>query len=672
MNVRAPASIDGADRSTRAVTLVDLRQAKLESSDMGTVLSRSEGVNVQRAGGLGSEARFSLAGFDESQVRFFIDGVPLEFSGYPFGFQNVPVAFGEKIEIHKGVLPIQFGADALGGAFNLVTDRATAGTRAFASYELGSFGYQRFSSGLRHRDAATGLFGKAEAFVDHSNNDYPVFVDVADRTGLITEQKVYRFHDRYDAAGGNVEVGVVDRSWAKRLLLRGFVTEYAKDIQNNVIMTVPYGEAREGALSSGAHLRYENGLADGIFLRAVAGYVHTRTDFLDTTECIYNWFGQCANQQVVPGEIGFSASDVSLWDNSGFLRGSVDWEFLSDHRLRFATSPTLLARTGDNRLVDGNDAHASARDMLKWVNGLEEESHFFDGAFSNQIFAKSYVQQLWGTDTYNGVPAHFEATRVLWGYGDGLRYDFTSEVFAKASYEWATRLPEAVEVFGNGGFIVQNMSLNPERSHNANLTLAVDELPTLSGRLDGNVTGFFRDADNLIVLLPLGDTLQHQNVYEAEVWGVEGSFAWLSPGDYLQLGGNVTYQSLRNTSGEGALSAFEGERIPNKPYFWTNGHIRLQERDLASTGDSLSFTWRTRFVHDFYINWEGAGRKGPDDSVPSQLLHSAVLTYVTPKTGLAQLAFSGEVQNLTDERAYDVWGAQRPGRAFYFKTSLTY
>jgi outer membrane receptor protein involved in Fe transport len=310
--------------------------------------------------------------------------------------------------------------------------------------------------------------------------------------------------------------------------------------------------------------------------------------------------------------------------------------------------------------------------LFKWVNGLEYEAQLLTGKVVNTAFVKHYLQNARSMETFADQTTQRFADRLLWGFGDGLRYAPLDWLFVKASYEFATRLPEPKELFGNGGFLLENLGLEPERSHNVNLTLALDDLAAPSGKLNGNVTGFFREANNLIVLFPVGETLRYENVYEARVWGVEGALSWLSPGDYLELGGNATYQSLRNESDEGPLSLFEGERIPNKPYFWANGRVRLQKRAFAAPGDQLSLSWYSRYMHDFYRNWENAGRKGPEDSVPDQLTHGAVLAYVTSSERAQRLGLSGEVHNITDERVFDFLGVQRPGRAAYFKATLTY
>jgi vitamin B12 transporter len=661
----------GLDRSSNAVTVVDLQRAKLESSDLAAVLARTEGVNVQRAGGLGSQARFSLAGFDDTQIRFFVDGVPLEYAGYSFGLQNVPVNFAKRVEIHKGVVPVRLGADALGGAFDLITDRSTRGTRAMASYGLGSFGTHRLNAGLRHRDAGTGLFAKAEAFFDKSENDYPVRVKVSDRTGITKETTAYRFHDAYKASGGNLELGIVDKPWARRLLARGFITDYDKELPHNVIMTVPWGEARSGGRSWGASLRYENDFAH-TSIRAVAGYANQRADLYDKPGCNYDWFGQCRTAQLTRAELGTMPSDRTIRDQSGFLRATIEQTLHPNHKLSFATAPTYTKRMGDDRLVDAFDGYENPKRMLKWITGLEYEANAFDDALQNMLFVKSYFQEVGHHEVAALTKTKREKRRALWGVGDGLRYNILPWLFAKASYEYAIRLAEPRETFGDGQVIYENVALRPERSHNTNLSLAVSQLVTLVGTFDGAITGFHREASDLMILAQFGDILQFQNIRDARALGVEGSFMWVSPGEYVELWGNITYQDSITQSRDARVGKFQGDRIPNRPYFWANARLRLQKRAAFAENDELSLTWHTRFVRSFYLNWEGAGRKGPEDAVPDQLVHSAVLSYLVRQQNERLIAFTSEVQNITDARNYDFYGVQKPGIAVFGKVTLVF
>src|SRR4051812_37457130 len=190
--------------SARAITVIETRQARERSADLGEVLSRAQGIQVRRSGGLGSEARFSLDGLYDEQIRVFLDGIPLRFAGLGLGIANVPVELVERVEVHRGVVPIALGADALGGAIDLITDPSWV-NRGSASYEVGSFGTHRATLTARAHDPGTGVALGLALFFDRAKNNYVIDVDVPDAQGQPHPVRVRRFHDAYTAAGGSVE-----------------------------------------------------------------------------------------------------------------------------------------------------------------------------------------------------------------------------------------------------------------------------------------------------------------------------------------------------------------------------------------------------------------------------------------------------------------------------------
>lgn len=675
VTVRGPSEAERRRQSAEAVTVVETERAKRESADMGEVLARTQGVGVRRGGGLGSTTRFSLNGLTDDQVRFFLDGVPLELAGYPFGIANVPVNLADRIEIYSGVVPVRFGADALGGAVNLVSDQDISGTHAAGSYEVGSFDTHRLTLSGRHLHEPSGFFTRVNGFFDYSKNDYPVDVEVPDERGRLSPARVYRFHDAYRATGGNAEVGFVRRPWAKRLLLRAFVTDYDKDYQHNIVMTVPYGGVTYGELSAGTTLRYEQDLGHGVSLDALGGYAYTRGDFLDVATCVYDWFGRCVRERRQPGETDSRPHDQVYWDHSGFWRVNLGWRLHPQHALRLAIAPTYLTRTGDERRQSdptARDPLTAERNLLTLVNGFEYELDLFGDRLENIAFVKQYVQMLESEEPRpGGIFRRRDRDTHRFGVGDALRFRFTRFLYAKASYEWATRLPRPDEVFGDNAFIIANLELEPETSHNANLGFTVDAKRTPGGDFRGTVNGFLRDADQLIVLLGNDRVQSYQNVFSARSMGVEGALGWTSPGEYLWLDGNVTYQDFRNTSEEGTFGDFAGDRIPNRPYLFANGTARLQFGGVVAPRDELSFTWNTRYVHEYFRGWESVGLREFKQVIAAQLVHGVGLGYLVRGDGTS-LSTTLEVQNLTDELVFDFFGVQRPGRAFYMKTTAEF
>lgn len=673
LTVRAASGAERLRRSAQAVTVIETEQAARQSADMGEVLARSEGVGVSRTGGLGSSTRFSLNGLTDDQVRFLIDGLPLDMAGYPFGLANVPVNLVRRVEIYRGVVPVRFGADALGGAVNLVSDGETRGTHGEASYQVGSFGTHRVTLAGRHLHEPSGLFVRASGFYDRADNDYFIDVDAPNEKGKLSPARVRRFHDAYEAWGAQMETGFVHRPWARRLLLRGFATGFDKDLQHNVVMTVPYGDAEFSRLAAGATLRYEHDLTDSVSVDLVGGYGYGRTTFLDVGTCVYDWFGQCLRERARPGEIAAFPRDQIQWQHGAYARLNVGWTLNPAHALRLSIAPTLVTRTGDDRIPSApgtRDPMSAVHDLGTLVTGLEYEADLFDDRVENLLFIKDYVQLARSREDIPGgtVLEHRRDTHRV-GVGDALRVRIADGLQAKASYEWAVRLPRPDEAFGDGVLVAANLQLEPETSHNVNLGLSAERDFEPIGSVRGEVNGFLRAADNLIVLLGNDEVFSYQNVYGARSLGVEASAGWTSPGRWVELGGNGTWQDFRNSSSEGAFGGFEGDRIPNRPWLFANAQARVNLDALTPLDDELSVTWTLRYVHEFFRGWESLGKRSSKQIVPSQTLQAAGVTWrlLAP----VDVSLTAEVQNLTDAPTYDFFGAQRPGRAFYLKTTAS-
>ena len=660
-------------QSAEAVTVVETARARRETVDLGEVLARTQGVGVRRGGGLGSDARVSLGGLSGEQIRVFLDGVPLELAGFPFGVANVPVNLIDRIEVYSGVVPIRFGADALGGGINLVTEQnASPGSHGGASYQVGSFGTDRATLTARHLDATSGMYARIDGLLDHARNNYPVDVEVADEHGHEQPARLPLFHDRYTALGGAVELGVVDRPWARRLALRGFGSGFDKQVQSDPSMARIYGDVSYGERTAGGSARYQQALGGGVAIDAVAGYVFTRGALRDVSTCRYDWYGNCFATGA-PGEIDTRPHDQRTWQHTGFARLDASWALAPGHRLALSVAPSYATRSGHERRDAGLlfDPLSGERRLFGVVSGFEYQVELFGDRLENIAFAKHYLQRLNSETPQPGglfMPLDRDTQRP--GFGDGLRYRFAEWLYAKASYEWATRLPRPAEVFGDNVFIAPSFALVPETSHNVNAGLTVDGGTTAAGAFSATATGFLRESKHLIALFG-ADHQSYQNVSGARAVGVDAAAAWTSPGDYLSLDGNFTYQDVRNTSSDGVFGAFDGVRIPNQPYLFGGGAARFMLRDVVVPRDQLVLSATSRYVHAFYRSWENLGLASSKDQIAAQLVHGAGVSYLA-RRALGTVTVTLEVDNLSDAKVFDFYGLQRPGRGVSLKSTLEF
>lgn len=171
---------------------VDTRDLQNSTKSLGDALAKTPGLKLRESGGVGSDMNVMLDGFSGKHVKVFIDGVPQEGVGGSFGLNNIPVNFAERIEVYKGVVPVTFGADAIGGVINIVTKKSVLKRRNWfldAAYSYGSFNthksYVNFGQTLKN-----GFSYEVNAFQNYSDNNYWIDASVEDfETGRIDKTR---------------------------------------------------------------------------------------------------------------------------------------------------------------------------------------------------------------------------------------------------------------------------------------------------------------------------------------------------------------------------------------------------------------------------------------------------------------------------------------------------
>ena len=496
-----------------------------------------------------------------------------------------------------------------------------------------------------------------------------------DEVGRLEPFTVDRFHDAYAAGGVNLEFGVVELPWAERLSLRLFHTDFDKESQHNVVMTVPYGEDEFGGRTTGGTLRFERAFGERVAIDLVAEHSRSRNDFLDAGECVHDWFGNCIRERVQGDEIESRPRDQIRDEIATFARLSGIWQLAPRQSLQLSVSPTFTDVSGDERRqFDENqrDPLEDQRELLTAVAGVEHTWQSRAERVETIAFVKHYHQDVEADETLAGGTQRIrDRDSDDTGFGGSLRYRLAEGLFLESSYEFATGLPRPDELFGDGVLIRANLELQPETSHNVNLGVGVDRPFGSGARWRADVNSFLREADQLIVLLGNDREQSYQNVFEARSLGLELAGGWTSPGARYEIDANATWQEFTNESGDGAFGAFEGDRIPNRPYAFANLSARYRSFDPLSLPGELTLALNSRYVDEFFRGWESAGLRAFKQSVDSQLSHSLAATFLFER-GRAFYTLTAEVQNLTDEKVFDFFGVQKPGRGFFLKATAEF
>ena len=662
-----------------AVNSIDTKKFSNTTADLNQILNRSTGIRIREQGGLGSDFKFSINGLSGKQVKFFIDGIPLEVMGSAMSLNNIPVNLAERLEVYKGVVPVQLGADAMGGAVNVVTNQKIS-NYLDASHSYGSFNTNRSALTGQFVDKKTGIIVKGSGFLNSSDNNYKMkgveileggtregdqITDLNGASFVTTDAK--RFHDHYRSAMGQVEVGVTNKKWAD-VLFAGFgYNEGRQDLQTGFDQNVVYGGITRKSKALNGSIRYkkDNLFTEGLSLSLFAARSKDTYTTADTLYRQYYWDGSWTTKGYT--ELGSIKTVANIIRPRTYALANLSYAINKQHSLNLNYTNDHLKNESYNELLVDHDEMPGR--MNKQIVGLAYQQDLLDQKLVNTLFAKYYHLGLNRTKYVNNVNTLLDTTFSNYGYGLASRYKILPDLGIKASYEHAYRLQEAEEMFGDGLNIQANPDLKPERSDNLNLG-AYYTLRIGKHNFYLEAAGFYRNAKDFIFPIPDEHTkfIKNANMSNVRVTGMESEFRY-GYADLFSFNLNVTYQNAINTTQFGKENAVNNEitylsKIPNQPWLFGNADFSIGKNNLLGKDTRLQFNWFTQYVNWFYLTWAGLANPNGKSYVPTQYVHNASLSY-SIENGKYNL--SAECRNLTDNNAYDNFRQQKPGRSFSLK-----
>lgn len=648
-----------------AVNAIDTRKLANTTADLNQVLNRSTGVKVREQGGMGSDFEFSVNGLSGSAVKFFMDGVPLDIMGSAMSLNNIPVNLADRIEVYKGVAPIELGSDALGGAVNIVTNKSLSNYLDL-SHSYGSFQSHQSALNTQYVDQPTGLVFKASGFFNYSKNNYLMRDVETVEHNVFVLRDLPRFNDRYRSAMGRFELGMVNKSWADALFIGVGYTDFDKQVQTGVRQSIVYGNVTRDGHAKAVNLRYSKTglLQDRLDLSLFANYSKDYSVVADTVLRSYRWDGSYTEGNSETGNFGLSTVDRPRI----FIRANVNYRLLDGHKLSLNYTMDQIENNVYNAYyVDHDDMPGK---LAKHIVGLAYQQELF-GRWTNTFMAKYYglrTEKKQYDYAFQGM-VNVSDYNSYYGYAIASVYKLTPHAGIKASYENTYRLQEVNEMFGDGFQIFNNLELKPEASQNMNLGLFYG---LQSGRHDWfmEALGTYRDVKDFISPNQYANNMiQYQNLTNSLVRGVEGEVRY-SYGNWLSAMVNVTYQQaidntkyLKNDPNNGLSSTYESE-IPNRPRLFGNFDLALSKNEFLHQDGRLQFNLMTHFTQWYYRSWANISTENSTEVIPKQLIHSAIVSYAK-QGGKYNVSF--ECRNLTNELAFDNFRLQKPGRTFYIK-----
>lgn len=665
-------------RSAFNAVALDTKALQNSTQNLSEALAQAPGMKIRESGGVGSDMQLMMDGFTGKHIKIFIDGVPQEGVGSSFGLNNIPVNYAERIEVYKGVVPVGFGTDAIGGVINIITKKNRNKWFLDASYSYGSFNthksYVNFGQTFR-----SGLTYEINVFQNYSDNNYYVDTPVKDfTTGAINKKKiehVKRFHDTYHNEAVIGKIGFVDKKWADRLMFGFTYSHMYKDIQTGVRQEVVFGgKYRKGySIMPSLDYRKRDFFVRGLDVVLTANYNKNMTNNVDTSSYEYNWRGEMRPLRM-PGEQSYqnTRSDNNNWN--GTL--TANYRIGKAHTFTFNHVINAFRRSNQSLLNEDSEANAIPKETRKNISGLSYRLMPTEH-WNLSVFGKYYNQFIAGpVATSSAQDDYIRTTNSVstMGYGAAGTYFILKSLQAKLSYEKAYRLPTNEEMFGDEDLETGDISLRPENSDNVNLNLSYNEIfgkhsvYVEGGLIYRNTKDYIQRNISDLSGGKYGATYVNHGRVETKGYNISVRYGFAN---WVSVGGNFTQMNVRDnvktvTSGTNQESLTYGARMPNLPYQFANSDVTFYWRNLWKKGNTLSVTYDNLYMHSFPLYSEAVGSES-EFVVPTQFSHNLTLSYGI-QNGRYNISF--ECRNLTNEKLYDNFSLQKAGRAFYGKVRV--
>lgn len=681
--IEAKSAVQRINESPFNAVAIDASIEHNSTANISGMLNKVSGIKIRETGGVGSDLNVMMDGFSGKHVKIFIDGVPQDGASQSLGINNVPTNYAERVEIYKGVVPVEFGTDAIGGVINIVTKKGyNKKWNLDASYSYGSFNTHKSYFNFGHT-LDNGLTYEINAFQNYSDNNYYIDTPVKEflpdggsSTNKNKIERVKRFHDTFHNESIVGKIGVVNKSWADRLILALNYNQYYKEIQTGVRQDIVFGGKYRDGYSIAPSLEYQkrNIFIKGLNATVTINYNNNIVHNVDSATYEFNWRGE--KRPYSSGGAGEQSythlkSLHHNWSNTLSLK----YRFKDIHSIALNNIFSTYKRSNKSLLTPGSDYDPIPKETTKNISGLSYQV-MPNEKWNASVFGKYYSQYVAGPVAKSDALDHFiRSTKSInaSGYGVAGTYFMLNGLQAKLSYEKVYRLPTNNEMFGDEDLETGDIAIKPENSDNINFNISIDKtIDKHSMYLEGGL--IYRDIKDYIQRNITGLSggkygaayINHGKVL-TKGYTVTARYNFSNK---LRIGGNFTNINIRDnvaTQITGAPSNTYKARMPNAPYMFANGDASFYQHNLGAKGNTLTVSYDNFFVKQFPLYSEALGSSGKS-YVPTQLSHNVSLSY---SMNNGKYNISIECQNLTDEKLYDNFSLQKAGRAFYAKVRVS-
>ncbi|MBP2169176.1 vitamin B12 transporter [Erwinia toletana] len=436
--------------STTVVTKDEID--RWQSKNLLEVMRRLPGVDIAQSGGIGQSASMYIRGSEARHTLVLVDGIPLAKPGISgvADFNQIPISLVQRIEFIRGPRSAVYGADAIGGVINVITQSDE--DKNNLTVGAGSDHYQEYSGSLNQhisdstRVTVAGSYQDTKGFDVNSTSTAPVD---SDRDGWrnksfwagVEHQFNQQFsgffrgygygaNSDYDGFGGTDEQQINNHTFDTGLrFTQGdyssqLVASYQKYSYLNYVSTegrysdnhtlddmdqrnLQWGNTfrvGHGMISAGLDWQQQKLTSDGFsydtFARATDNYKRDNTGAYLTAQ---QQFGTVTLEGSMRGD------DNQQFGRHGTWQTAAGWQFLPDYRvsLSYGTgfqAPTLGQLYGQKSFSINSNENLKPEESKQWeaaLEGLTGPLSWRLAAYHNQI--DNLIDYSYDSATFKGT-----------------------------------------------------------------------------------------------------------------------------------------------------------------------------------------------------------------------------------------------------------------------------
>ncbi|MGQ5800783.1 TonB-dependent vitamin B12 receptor BtuB [Serratia sp. IR-2025] len=476
---RFPQPVSSVLASTSIVTKDDID--RWQSKNILEVMRRLPGVDIAQTGGLGQSASLYVRGSEARHTLVLIDGVPIAKPGITgvADFNQIPISLVQRIEFIRGPRSAVYGADAIGGVINIITQ--TDADRANLTAGLGSNRYQEYSGSFQRkvndntRVTVAGAFQDSKGYNIQPNSTYSVDSDrdgwgnksfwagiehkFSEQVSGFVRGYGYGASSDYDAgsAGSPDEQQIYNHTYDGGLRYQQdsfasqIVASYQKYKTLNYLSTegryadsnslddmeqrnVQWGNTLalgHGMVSAGLDWKQQKLVSTGLGYDSVTYLPYRAGDnYKQDNTGAYVTAQQQFDTITVEGAL--RGDDNEDFGTHGTWQTAIAWEFIPEYRLGISygtafQAPTLGQLYGQRRFGIASNEHLKPEESKQWEASLEATSgplHWRLAAYHNKT--SNLIDYYYNTLTSSGAYYNIKAATMK-----GLEWngDFDTGIF---------------------------------------------------------------------------------------------------------------------------------------------------------------------------------------------------------------------------------------------------